>query len=146
MVWNQPTRIASKWEVAVPGVMGFVHKLGAAGSSVMGAMKWTAKAATGPAMWGMFARGKSGSLLGAVAKRAIGPGILIGAFGLMSAGRNLIGGAYSQASPNVARGYTPGVTTPFNDYTMSFSHGNISTQTMGATGALNFALHNQRKR
>ena len=48
-------------------------------------------------------------------------------------------------SPAVAWGHTPGMTAPYTDTTMTFTTANRTTQNMGATGSLAFALHNQRK-
>lgn len=112
-----------------------------AGKSAWGLSKF----AISPAMWGRAAAGQSSSLLGALGKRALGPGIILGAFGLLSGARNLISGGYSATGPGVAWGHTPGMATPYTDTTMTFGTVNRMSQNMGATGSLAFALHNQRK-
>ncbi len=137
-------RMATSWQMA--GAGGFFGRtfaragvIGGAVSSVVGKV---GRAAWHPAMWGMAARGGSGGLLSKIARRAAGPAILLGAFGLLGVARSLISGGYSMDGPNVARGYTPGMSSPYTNNTMSF--GTVD-RTMGATGSLAFALHNQRK-
>jgi hypothetical protein len=104
-----------------------------------------AKGLFGSKMWGHAASGKSKSFLGAIGRRAIGPGLMLGAFGMVGAARGLLGGAYSMEGPNVAHGYTPGMPEPYTNNPMSFQAANRVTPDMGATGALVFALHNSRK-
>jgi hypothetical protein len=103
------------------------------------------KFAIGPGMWGAAAGTSSRTFLGAIAKRAIGPGIMLGAFGLISATRGLLNGGYTTTGPNVAWGHTPGISTPYEDTTMTFSAANRMAQDMAATGSIAFALHNRRK-
>jgi hypothetical protein len=133
-------RMATPWQMA--GAGGFFAKAGVIGSGIIGAIK---NIGFGPAMWGMAAGSKSSSILGAIAKRAIGPGIILGGFGLMAASRTLTGAAYSMDGPNVAWGHTPGMSAPYTDTPMTFSTANRTTQSMDATGSLVFALHNSRK-
>ena len=114
-------------------------------SRAVGVVQEAGKFAFGPAIWGVAAGGKSKSLLGAIGRRAVGPGIVLGGFGLALASRSLTGGAYSMEGPNVAWGHTPGMSTPYGFETMGFGSDNRFTQNMGASGALAFAMHNSRK-
>ena len=109
------------------------------------AIRSVGRLALGPAAWGMAAGGKSSNLLGALGRRALGPGIVLGGFGLMAGAKALTGGAYSTKGPNVAWGYTPGMNSPYESVPMSFSADNRFSQDMGVSGALAFALHNRRK-
>jgi hypothetical protein len=146
----EPAKMATPWQAA--GARGFfaktgviASKIGRVVSGITGVIGTVGKAAWHPAMWGKAAYGGTGGLLSGLARRAIGPAIILGAFGLLGAARNLIGGGYSMEGPSVAWGHTPGESIPYTNTTMSFSTANRTTQSMGATGSLAFALHNQRK-
>jgi hypothetical protein len=128
------SRIVAPWQRA-----------GAFISSAAGIVKEAGRFAIGPSVWGAAAAKKSSSLFGAIARRAAGPAAILGAFGLFSAARNLLGGGYSMASPNVAWGYTPGMVSPYTETPMTFGTANITSQNMAASGSLVFALHNSRK-
>jgi hypothetical protein len=147
----EPTKVATPWQAA--GARGLFAKVGAIGSTKIGRAigevgKLTKAGLQGiwhPAGWGKAAYGGTGGLLSGLARRAIGPAIILGVFGLLGAARNLIGGGYSMEGPGVAWGHTPGESIPYTNTTMLFSTANRTTQSMGATGSLAFALHNQRK-
>jgi hypothetical protein len=146
----EPGRMATAWEAA--GARGFFARAGVvaskAGSVLSGAgrmIRGASKFAVSPAMWGRAAAGGTGGIFSAIARRAVGPGIILGAFALLGGARNLIGGGYSAEGPGVAWEHTPGMASPYTDTTMTFSTANRTTQSMGATGSLAFALHNQRK-
>jgi hypothetical protein len=148
--FEEPARIATAWEAAGP--RGFFAKAGLVASrvgravgGVAGAVGAVGRAAWHPRMWGIAARGGTGGFFSGLARRALGPAVILGAFGLLGAARNLVGGGYSMEGPNVAWGYTPGMGSPYTDTTMTFATANRTTQSMGATGSLAFALHNQRK-
>ena len=140
-------RMASPW--SMPGARGILGGIGASASgmfsSIAGRIGKATGFAFGSSMWGVAAAGKSRSFLGAIGRRAIGPGLILGAFGIAGAAKGLLGGGYSMDGPDVARGYTPGISDLYQNNPMTFTNTNRVTPDLGATGALAFALHNQRK-
>ena len=81
MSGGEPTRMATGWQAA--GARGIFAKAGAVASGTAGIIRGTGKFAFGPAVWGMAAGGKYRGILGAMARRAVGPGIILGAFALL---------------------------------------------------------------
>lgn len=137
--------IASRYRVAAHEAGLGLGAVGGAIGRVTGGIMGIGRTAIGPGMWGVATNMRTRGLLSGIGKRLIGPGIVAGGFGAIAANRNLIGGAYSMDSPNVAWGYTPGMSAPYNNTTMLFGDEPRITRNMSATGSIAFALHNQRK-
>ena len=108
-------------------------------------MKGVGNFAKSSAMWGIGTKLSSKTLLGGIAKRALVPGLMLGAFGLLSAGRNLVGGGYSVDSSRVSWGGMRGMSAPYTQQPMSFGTAGSMNAEINSTAGLAFALHNQRK-
>lgn len=151
-IWQTTKSILGGAAGVARGAFGVGRGMGKATWSVVKMARSTAKMAreagrfaVSSSVWGVAAGGKSKTLLGNVARRAIGPGIILGGFGLVAAGKSLTGGGYSMEGSNVAWGRTPGMNTPYALAPMSFSADSRFAQDMGVDGSLAFAMHNQRK-
>jgi len=130
--------------IAAWSLKKFPGLIGGAFKTVRSAAKAARWAVESPSMWGRAAARPADTISGFIGRRAMGPGIILGGLGAVALGASAIHGG-TIGTEGAARGYTPGITVPYQYGPMNFSLSNMNSMNTGATGSLAFALHNSRK-